>query len=344
MLTLYYRIKPFIPRRLQIYMRSCLVMMLRHVYADVWPIDKKSGRLPLNWKGWPDGKRFALVLTHDVEAAAGVAKCRELMMLEQERGFRSSFNFVPADYPVAPELRAQLNVDGFEVGVHGWTHDGSLYKTRDIFLQQAQRINEYLKEWNVVGFRSPAMHHNLDWLRDLDIEYDLSTFDTDPFEPQPDGTGTIFPFPVKEDGCRKGYIEMSYTLPQDFTLFVIMQEKTIDIWKRKLDWVAEQGGMVLLNTHPDYMNFTNASSGLGEYPARYYSELLEYIKKRYGGGYWHPLPREMARFWADNYRDQPRSMMVPEICEEAVNLKSIDYPVGNVQAKVKEAGDDGIEA
>jgi len=337
MLKLYYRIKPFIPRRVQIYARRCLVLMLRHVYADVWPIDEKSDRLPLNWKGWPDGKRFALVLTHDVEAAAGVAKCGYLMRLEKERGFRSSFNFVPGDYPVDQEFRSRLKDNGFEVGVHGWTHDGSLYKTRDIFRQQARKINECLKEWDVVGFRSPAMHHNLDWLRDLDIEYDLSTFDTDPFEPQPDGMGTIFPFSVKDDGCRKGYIEMPYTLPQDFTLFVTMQEKTIDIWKRKLDWVAEQGGMVLVNTHPDYMNFINASPGLGEYPASYYSELLEYLKKNYGVDYWHPLPREMARFWADNYRAQTRNIMVPGICVKADTLECIEYPVGNVQAKVKES-------
>jgi hypothetical protein len=150
--------------------------------------------------------------------------------------------------------------------------------------------------------------------------------------------GTIFPFPVKDDGCRKGYIEMPYTLPQDSTLFVIMREKTIDIWKRKLDWVAEQGGMVLLNTHPDYMNFTKASPGLEEYPAEYYSELLGYIKKRYGGGYWHPLPREMARFWADKYRDQTRNIMLPEICGKAGSLESIEYPAANVQVNVKVSG------
>ena len=28
----------------------------------------------------------------------------------------------------------------------------------------------------------------------LNIAYDASTFDTDPFEPQPDGVNTIFPF------------------------------------------------------------------------------------------------------------------------------------------------------
>jgi len=44
------------------------------------------------------------------------------------------------------------------------------------------------------------MLRNLDWLHHLNIEYDSSTFDTDPFEPMPDGTGTIFPFFVPRTG------------------------------------------------------------------------------------------------------------------------------------------------
>ena len=106
-----------------------------------------------------------------------------------------------------------------------------------------------------MGFRSPCMYHNLDWLHDLHIKYDASTFDTDPFEPQPDGVCTIFPFQVKDDRQDKGYVELPYTLPQDFTLFIILREESIDIWKKKLAWIAENGGMALLNTHPDYMSF-----------------------------------------------------------------------------------------
>jgi hypothetical protein len=144
------------------------------------------------------------------------------------------------------------------------------------------------------------MHHNLDWIGYLNIEYDASTFDTDPFEPQPDGMKTIFPFWVAGSNARRGYVELPYTLPQDFTLFVLMQEKTIDIWKRKLDWIAEIGGMALILTHPDHMSFSGRKLGPEEYPADYYSEFLEYIKLKYEGQYWHALPMEIARFWKKN--------------------------------------------
>ena len=295
---IYYLLKPFIPRHLQIKIRRQMVMRKRLACANTWPIDRKSNKKPDGWLGWPEGKRFALVLTHDVETAKGLNKCYELIRLEEKLGFRSSFNFVAEEYDIMPELRRYLTGNGFEVGIHGLYHNGNLYKSKKIFQRQAVRINQYLKEWGSAGFRAPSMYHNLNWTHSLNIEYDASTFDTDPFEPQPDGMGTIFPFFVHGNSSQKGYVELPYTLSQDFTLFIIMQEKTIDIWKRKLDWIVENGGMALFITHPDYMNFDGTKLNHEEYPARYYKEFLEYIKSKYAGQYWHALPKEMARFWA----------------------------------------------
>ena len=300
MLTnIFYQIKPFIPRRLQLFIRRGLINRKRILYTNVWPVDGKAGNPPEGFPGWPGRKQFALVLTHDVETARGQEKCSELIQLEEESGFRSSFNFIPERYKVSPELRHYLTSNGFEVGVHGLYHDGKLYKSKKIFQRRAIKINHYLKEWEAVGFNSPSMHHNLDWIHDLNIEYDSSTFDTDPFEPQSDGVGTIFPFRVPGNSTGKGYVELPYTLPQDFTLFVLMKEKTIDIWKQKLDWIAEHGGMALINTHPDYMNFNGANPDMDEYPEQYYKEFLEYIKSKYEGRYWHVLPKDMARFWSN---------------------------------------------
>ena len=93
------------------------------------------------------------------------------------------------------------------------------------------------------------MFHKLDWLHDLDIQYDASTFDTDPFEPQPEGVATIFPF-WKEGAKGRGYVELPYTLPQDSTLFLLFGELNPDTWLRKLDWVASRGGMALVVVHP----------------------------------------------------------------------------------------------
>jgi len=292
----YYLLKPFIPRMLQIGLRRAFAARKRSVYQDIWPIDPKACKKPEKWQGWPGNKRFALVLTHDVDTFRGHERCERLMRLEERLGFRSSFNFVAGEYKVSPTLRRNLTERGFEVGVHGLFHNRELYKSRENFRKHALQINKYLKEWKSVGFRSPCMYHNLEWMHDLHIAYDASTFDTDPFEPQPDGVGTIFPFHVKGTSDQKGYMELPYTLPQDFTLFILFREKNIDTWKKKIAWIAEHGGMALLNTHPDYMNF-GGKIGPEEYRAGYYEEFLKHVEHEYKDEYWSPLPHEMADFW-----------------------------------------------
>jgi len=219
------------------------------------------------------------------------------MELESSLGFRSSFNFVPEGaYSNPPELRAHLTDNRFEVGIHDLKHDGKLYRSRKRFASSAREINRYLKEWNAVGFRSAFMLHNLEWLQDLNVLYDASTFDSDPFEPQPDGVGTIFPFQVAGSIAGRGYIELPYTLVQDFTLFVLLREKSIDLWSRKAAWVAECGGMVLLNTHPDYMCFGGSGCQRDEFDVSLYEKFLLHMRKTYKDAYWQALPCEVARF------------------------------------------------
>jgi hypothetical protein len=292
----YYSVKPLVPRSVRMRFRRWLARRKLGEVADVWPIHPGSEKPPEGWRGWPEGKSVAFVLTHDVEGAEGLKKVRPLAELEMSLGFRSNFNFIPEGQDrVSQELRDWLVGNGFEVGVHDLRHDGKLYRSRAEFRRNATRINQHLKNWGAVGFRSGFMLHQLGWLHDLDIRYDMSTFDTDPFEPQPDGVDTIFPFWVpRTDGG--GYVELPYTLVQDFNLFVILEEKTIAIWKNKLDWIAQKGGMILLNTHPDYMSFDKNNVLPAEFPVSLYEDLLRYVKSKYAGRYWHSLPKEMAEF------------------------------------------------
>ncbi len=299
LMALYYQVRPLIPRSLQVKLRGVMVQRKRKRFSSVWPIDPQAGKSPKAWTGWPANKKFALVLTHDVDTAEGQRNCRRLIGLEKTLGFRSSFGFVPERYDVSVELRHELENNGFEVVVHGLYHDGRYYDSQSIFRNRACKINHYLKQWEAVGFRSPSMLRNLNWFHYLNIEYDSSTFDTDPFEPQPDGVKTVFPFYVGGEGGG-GYVELPYTLPQDFTLFILMGEKDITIWKEKLDWIARRNGMALLISHPDYMNFDQSRSAKGKYPIAFYEDFLQYVRTEYSGQYWNVRPREIARFWAEN--------------------------------------------
>ncbi|HXP63567.1 MAG TPA: glycosyltransferase [Dongiaceae bacterium] len=325
---LYYRIKPLVPLSARLAIRRWFALRKREHVREAWPVLPGSERPPEGWPGWRDGKQFAFVLTHDVEGAAGLAKVRKLMALEQKLGFRSAFNFIPegGQYSVSKGLRDELAANGFEVGVHDLHHDGKLFLTKREFDRNAVKINRYLKDWGAAGFRSGFMLHNLDWIHDLNIQYDASTFDTDPFEPQPHGQDTIFPFWVQRNAeCRVqnakppsslivpassvpsgGYVELPYTLPQDSTLFLILAERHPDIWLQKLDWIARHGGMALVNVHPDYIRFEGEPASPRTFPAEFYALFLEYARKRYGGVLWQALPRETAALVAE-HPCQPRA-------------------------------------
>ena len=304
----YYQLRPFLPRSFQIWLRRRRAQYIQKKLPNDWAILEKSSIPPIGWTGWPEGKQFAFVLLHDVERQGGHDKCLDLMALEMELEVRSCFNFVPERYNVSAELRQTLQKNGFEVGVHGLKHDGLLYSSYEVFQARAPRINHYLQAWNAIGVCSPASHHRLEWNHLWDAAYVSSTFDYDPFEPESDGMETIFPIRVSDPTTGSSYIELPYTLPQDHTLFIILQEQEPALWQKKLDWIATHGGMALLITHPDYMNFGQPGRKLEEYPVTLYSSFMRYVQKRYAGQYWQALPREVAAFWQATYAERESNL------------------------------------
>jgi len=303
---IWYHLKPYIPPAWRMALRRWYSRRVLRRSGDIWPILPGSERPPEGWPGLSEGRQFAFVLTHDVEGPEGLAKVKRLAELEMSLGFRSSFNLIPeGPYRVPPELRSWLEERGFEVGVHDLHHDGHLFLNRETFRENARKINRYLREWNAVGFRAGFMLRRLEWLHELDILYDASTFDTDPFEPMPDGAGMIFPFwvpapaeegPDRLGGQRRGYVELPYTLAQDSTLSLLLQQDSPEIWLRKLDWIAQHGGMALVNVHPDYLRFPDQSPSACTFPVEHYEHLLTYVVERYAGRFWHALPREVASY------------------------------------------------
>ena len=61
--------------------------------------------------------------------------------------------------------------------------------------------------------------------------------------------------------------------------------------------IKKWGGMILVNVHPDYINFKN-NYGNNEYPVSLYEEFLSYMKNI---GVWNPLPVEIANYWNENF-------------------------------------------
>jgi len=295
---LYYRLfRSVLPNPVRTALRTALLSRQRHGFALNWPIEDRYVRFQFEIVArlmahgrlgsvphigfWPAGKQFAFVLTHDVETNDGQSYVREIAALDERYGFCSSFNFVPEKYRVDLDLIAELQKRGFEVGVHGLKHDGRLFSSKAAFDAGARRINRYLKQWNAVGFRSPMTHRHPEWMQALEIEYDLSFFDTDPYEPMPGGTMSIWPFMLGR------FVELPYTLSQDHTLMVTLAERTPRLWLDKVEFIRRYHGLALLNAHPDYLRV----------PGRFaiYEAFLKSMSER--SDYWNALPREVARWW-----------------------------------------------
>lgn len=232
---------------------------------------------------YPNKYSSAVILTHDVEEQAGFDYIPKLLELEEKYKYKSAWNIVPYKYKIDEGIVKLIQDSGHEIGIHGYNHDGKLYYSEKIFRYRAEFINKAIRKYNAVGFRSPQVHRNLQWLQQLDIEYDASCFDYDPFQPFPGGTGSIWPFIVGK------FVELPYTLPQDHTLFYVLKQKNIDFWKNKIDWLIKNNGMILTLTHPDYL--------IDKKHLKFYEELLDYLNKLENT--WNCLPKEITAWGKD---------------------------------------------
>jgi hypothetical protein len=299
LLSLYYAVKPLLPRQAQLALRRMYAPRQAARVFPAWPIERilldlrdedlrrrlrqtRAPRLPLVGY-WPHGRRFAAILTHDVEGPSGIENIPRVVEVERRHGFVSSWNFCAEWYPIPSGVFDALRESGCEIGLHGIAHDGRLFRDRASFEANLPKIHRYMREWCAEGFRSPATHRNADWMPELNCLYDTSFPDTDPFEPQPGGCCSIFPFLIGD------LVELPVTLVQDHTLFEILRERSIQRWVEKSEWIIENNGLINLLVHPDYL--------LTEERLELYEEFLGFLRAQVGG--WHALPREVAEWWKE---------------------------------------------
>ncbi|MEM8735457.1 MAG: hypothetical protein AAGG44_14585, partial [Planctomycetota bacterium] len=231
---------------------------------------------------WPDGQQMSAVLTHDVETKAGLDKVFELADVEESLGFRSCWNLIPHKYPVDPGIVAELKWRGHEVGVHGYNHDGRLFESKGLFNSRKAPINDAIQRFGSGGFRAPMVHRNLLWLQELDIDYDASCFDVDPFQAMAGGVGSVWPFFAGK------FVELPYTLPQDHTLMVALGQTSPQIWIDKFKWLSRMRGMAMLITHPDYLDTQKRMDT--------YRQYLEFLNEQ-REHCWMALPQEVVTWW-----------------------------------------------
>jgi hypothetical protein len=296
LLKAYYAARPAIPRAVQIALRKAFSRVQRTASFPRWPIETSLHDLhewlfaqvvalaggPVPWLDlWPDGRSWALVLTHDVETSTGYRDLHLLRDVERTLGYASSWNFVPLRYQVGDDVLGALREEGCEIGVHGLRHDGRDLGSLRLLRRRLPAIREHARRWRAVGFRAPATQRAWEWMPLLGFEYDSSYHDTAPYEPTPGGSCSYLPYFIED------LVELPITLPQDHTVFTILQHPDEAVWIRKAAHLRSRRGMALVLTHPDYAGDRRLVDG--------YRRLLE--SARDDPTAWRALPREVSDWW-----------------------------------------------
>jgi hypothetical protein len=262
---LYYLIRPF----LSVPLRRQLQRIYFHAWDRIpfpqWPVDvtvdelverllvlfmKAAGidEMPFIWF-WPDGAASAAMMTHDVETAAGLDFCRELMAINESFDISSSFQLVPEDrYTIAPKLLTEIRRRGHEINIHDLNHDGRLFWDRTLFEERIKRVNSYGRAFQAHGFRAGVLYRNLDWFDVLDFEYDMSVPNVGHLEAQRGGCCTVFPYFIGK------VLELPVTTTQDHSLFHILGQYSLDVWQAQVSVVMQKHGLASFIVHPDYIS------------------------------------------------------------------------------------------
>lgn len=245
---------------------------------------EETDRIPFIWF-WPDGAPGCTMLTHDVETAKGADFCSTLMDIDDAFGVKTSFQIVPEErYPVSKDFLDSIRQRGFELNVQDLNHDGHLFRDRETFCVRAPAINRFVEAYHSRGFRSAALYRNPDWLGDLGVSYDLSIPNVAHLEPQRGGCCTIFPYFIGR------ILELPLTTAQDYSLFHILHDYSLDLWKQQLALIGERHGLASFIVHPDYI--------VAERPRKVYLGLLKHLALlRDRGETWMALPGEVDTWW-----------------------------------------------
>jgi hypothetical protein len=185
---------------------------------------------------------------------------------------------------VSQKFLDSIRTRGFEVNVQDLNHDGRLYKDRSEFARRAEKINEYGRRFGASGFRSAILYRRQEWYSDLDFSYDMSVPSSGHLEPQRGGCCTIMPYFVGK------MLELPVTTTQDYSLFNYLRSFSIDLWKRQIDLILEQNGLISFIVHPDYIT--------KERESRIYQQLLAHLAwLRTQKSVWVAAPGEIDRWW-----------------------------------------------
>lgn len=215
-------------------------------------LDKKLQR-----KTW-NGKRYACIITHDIDTQKGLKRAKHLKKLEEKYDVHSAWYIPSKHYKLNLETVKDLANYG-EIGAHDTKHDGKLAQLPKQKLvkrvREAKQTLEKIINCSVEGFRAPLLQHNVEIIRALEearYTYDTSIPTWEPKHPygmKPSGIGTANSVKIGK------MVEIPISLPQDHQMTNVLglaPKQTVEAWMKLKEAIKDIGGICTVLVHPSY--------------------------------------------------------------------------------------------
>lgn len=298
---LYYQVRPFTNQWVRKTIQRFHARDWRKLSFPRWPVDttvenlcealmllsleaKGTKRIPFVWF-WPLGARGCVLMTHDVETETGRDSCRDLLDINDSFGIKASFQIIPEQrYTVPARLLDLIRNRGCEVNIQDLNHDGRLFDDKKEFLRRVELIHGYAAEYGAKGFRAAVLYRKPEWYEAIKLSFDMSIPNVAHLDPQRGGCCTVMPYFIGD------LVELPVTTVQDYTLFHVLNERSIDLWKKQVGLILEKYGLASFIIHPDYVN--------GDDTRPVYEALLRWLREESDKHeLWTALPSEVDSWW-----------------------------------------------
>lgn len=209
-------------------------------------------------------------VTHDIDTCKcyndGISYIREI---EKSLNIPTTVFIVPFGQEYDPDLNllADLSGEDFEIGLHGFSHDGHLLREGPIiFEKKIKKALNFLKNGGIeiFGYRNPYLMRSeflLESLSKLRFQYDSSSPDIDTLPLTRPYIGLHYNKPITrtiaiKNNITRRILQIPSSYPQDVQIlddYNLNDKEAFNYFKVKIDFIKDFDGLFIFHTHPIYL-------------------------------------------------------------------------------------------
>lgn len=285
--------QPLFPSYPKDYSVEMLINLLLYIILKIIKVD-------IALSVWPKGKKYAFMLTHDVDSKWIYQHENLNIFVEMEKRFAvcGAWFFVTNLYRHDFKKIDFLLNEGHEIALHGYNHDHKIaFLPNKEMHKRLSKCRWFIEKYQILGFRSPHYLRTVTFYEALMryIKYDTSMHDS--YNPTSktdlirEGCSTLYPFKLSED--QDSLLELPITVPEDFKVYNPKNgaSSIVEIQLEQIKEIKKRGGLATLVIHPE----PHLSARKPFFEA--FKEVLRFVSA--DSECWICRPKDIYRYWID---------------------------------------------